>query len=335
MLENRLSYSLLKGLIELQNNTDIVVFNPHSTIELSVEAFERVSFVQNFFPTYSTLKKNGLNVSPLITGEDKVGASIIYCHRSKTATLGLIERALFITNPGGLIIIDGAKTDGINSIFKKIKANFYEVNSFAKFHGKLIWFTTPKDVSKKPNWATTFKTLPSGHFTHPGLFSAEKIDVGSMLLANSLPELSGYVADFGAGWGYLSGKILENSEVKKLDLIEADYNAIIASQRNINDSRVEFLWNDVNTFSGGPYDYVVSNPPFHISRIPDPDIGKEFITRAKKLLKPSGAVFIVANRNLPYEGVMRDNFQIVDQIVAEDGFKVLYGRKPKNSTVQL
>ena len=103
---------------------------------------------------------------------------------------------------------------------------------------------------------------------------------------------------------------------------------MVASKENIQDSRANFIWGDVSSFSGGPYDTIISNPPFHISRNANPELGISFIKAAKLLLKPSGSLWIVANRQLPYENIMKDSFKETEKIISRDGFKVLFGVKP-------
>ncbi len=45
-----------------------------------------------------------------------------------------------------------------------------------------------------------------------GMFSHDRIDAGSELLASRLPtDFTGDVADFGAGWGYLSVELAQKS----------------------------------------------------------------------------------------------------------------------------
>ena len=59
----------------------------------------------------------------------------------------------------------------------------------------------------------------------PGMFSHDRIDAGSELLASRLPtDFTGHAADFGAGWGYLSIMLAEKSPgLKGIDLFEADF----------------------------------------------------------------------------------------------------------------
>jgi 16S rRNA (guanine1207-N2)-methyltransferase len=45
--------------------------------------------------------------------------------------------------PGGLILIDGAKEEGIEAVLKALKPHVEVDGVFSKSHGKLIWFRRP------------------------------------------------------------------------------------------------------------------------------------------------------------------------------------------------
>ena len=66
------------------------------------------------------------------------------------------------------------------------------------------------------------------------------------------------------------------------------------------------------------FDVIVMNPPFHRGRAAEPDIGQAMIRAASKALKPGGQLFMVANRGLPYEAVLKGGFgQVVEVADAE------------------
>jgi 16S rRNA (guanine1207-N2)-methyltransferase len=68
----------------------------------------------------------------------------------------------------------------------------------------------------------------------------------------------------------------------------------------------------------------VSNPPFHAQRGTDrPDIGRRFITVAAQSLNPGGRLWLVANRHLPYESVLDNNFGTVRIVTQAHGFKII------------
>jgi len=165
--------------------------------------------------------------------------------------------------------------------------------------------------------------------TAAGVFSEAKIDAGSALLVPYLSGLKGNVADLGAGWGYLSRAILTNTDVSTLDMIEAEKTALDCAIQNVDMTRATAIWDDAQTYSGGPYDAVVSNPPFHTSRDGDPDLGRAFIATAARVLKPRGAFYMVANRHLPYEATLTSHFGHVEDLEGSGAFKLFKATRPK------
>ena len=82
-----------------------------------------------------------------------------------------------------------------------------------KYHGLAFWFHAAADrlaVAEELRRLNA-PALVDGRFeTAPGMFSHDRIDPGSRLLAETLPaDLSGKVADFCAGWGYLSAELID------------------------------------------------------------------------------------------------------------------------------
>ena len=134
-----------------------------------------------------------------------------------------------------------------------------------------------------PDWeeAAQLSANESGFLTAPGMFSCKKIDQGSAALAPFLTDLKGRGADFGAGWGWMSKQALLADAVTALDLFEADFYALEAAKQNLNDSRATYHWADVANLpkQRDPYDFIISNPPFHQTRKAEPDLGKAFIFR--------------------------------------------------------
>ena len=75
-------------------------------------------------------------------------------------------------------------------------------------------------------------------------------------------------------------------------------------------------------------DAVVMNPPFHVGRKADPALGRAFIAAARRVLKPSGALWLVANRHLPYETALEAHFRNSDEIAGDGRFKILHATRP-------
>lgn len=167
----------------------------------------------------------------------------------------------------------------------------------------------------------------------PGVFSWDRIDLGSALLARHLPaDLAGTGADLGAGGGYLSACMLQRCpQIQALHLYEADRRALQLAQENLRrvaqaDPKrfvaLDYFWHDVTSGLPQRYDFIVSNPPFHIGRANQPDIGRAFIRAAASALRPGGRLWMVANRHLPYEAELKQVFSEVHKCVEAEGFKV-------------
>lgn len=321
MSQTRLSLALDKGLLTLPDAGPVGFWNAPADFHPPVET---AVLSQAFAPGFNQLTDAGYDVTPL--PDHEVTASIVFCHRAKEATLDLIARAMKLTQPGGKILVEGNKTDGIDSIIKSLKTIAPNVETFAKSHGKLAWF---ENSAKPPeDWTSDWRQIDEGFVTWPGIFSSDGADAGSALLAATLPPLSGDIADFGAGWGYLSQKALQSSpKVTSATLIEADFHAAEAARRNVCDPRADVIWGDIHRLQGR-FDAILCNPPFHTSRKPDPAIGRAFLATAAQRLTPKGQLFVVANRTLPYEATLQERFKSVEALASQGGFKVLHAKYP-------
>ncbi len=167
-----------------------------------------------------------------------------------------------------------------------------------------------------------------GLWSQPGLFSWDRPDPGTRLLISALPQLAGQGADLGSGAGLLAKAILAQPKVTKLALIDLDRRAVEAARRNIGDVRASFHWGDARTAAlPDGLDFVVTNPPFHDLGTEDKALGQGFIRRAHALLRKGGVAWLVANRHLPYEGVLTPMFAKVELKADGSGFKVYEARK--------
>ena len=167
-----------------------------------------------------------------------------------------------------------------------------------------------------------------GLWSQPGIFSWNRIDPGTALLLDALPALAGAGADFGCGTGALAHGILASAKVTALRLVDIDRRAIDLAWRNVDDVRAKFEWTDIrrNT-SFDKLDFVVTNPPFHDAGSEDKSLGAVFIERAAAALRSGGQLWLVANKHLPYEAVLKSLFRRVTPEIEARGFKVFSAAK--------
>ncbi|MBN9074522.1 MAG: class I SAM-dependent methyltransferase [Rhizobiales bacterium] len=294
------------------------------------------TLVQGFRPDYLKLRDSGAHVLPAAEG-DGYDLALGLAGRHRGENEARLAEAARRVRDGGLIVMAGGRTDGIASLRKRLPENVPVAGHLSKNHGEVFWiYASPKIAEHLAGLdAGRREALPlvEGRFrAAPGMFSHDRVDLGSRLLAGHLPaDLAGEAADFCAGWGYLSVRLAEAAPgIGAIDLYEADHASLDAARLNLAGSGKarDFFWQDLAAEPvGRRYDAIVMNPPFHQGRAADPGIGTALIAAASRALKPGGELFMVANRQLPYEETLRRGFSKVWKLAEEAGFKVFRARR--------
>ncbi|MFB9953131.1 class I SAM-dependent methyltransferase [Rhizobium puerariae] len=296
------------------------------------DGFEgEITSVQPFRPLFRGLREGAL---PDAEGAD-YDFALVLCGKHRGENEDRVAEALERVRAGGIVVIAGGKEDGIQPLRNTLLKLGLQIDYTPKYHGVAIWFARPQDAGAAIKALKKSTVLVDGRFeAAPGVFSHDRVDAGSELLAGRLPsDFDGNAADFGAGWGYLSVMLAESSpRVNRIDLYEADHRALEFARRNLArncpglDAR--FHWHDLG---GEPvkdkYDLVVMNPPFHEAQAADPEIGKAMIRGAASALKNGGRLLLVANRGLPYEPVLAEGFREHGETCRNARYKVLWARK--------
>ena len=289
--------------------------------------------VQGLRPHFLALRSAGFAVSPRAEGEGYAMALVLAGRHRGQNELRVAE-AMRRTAAGGTVVVAGGREDGAASLRKRCGA-LVPLDGYApKHHGIAFWFANPAGAQAAGALeAANSPLLLDGRFrTAPGMFSFDRIDAGSRLLVENLPPaLRGEVADFCAGWGFIAAQAaLRCPGVARLDLYEADFDALEAARLNVRPQGAApgFFWLDLAREEvGRRYDAVLMNPPFHRGRAAEPELGAAMIGAAARALKPGGRLFMVANRHLPYERALAAAFPQHAEIVRDHAFKVLAARR--------
>ncbi len=323
----RISHALETGALRLPSEGLIAVFNAAGDDGFDGLPVERVRMVQGFRPDHDMLAARGFTVS--VGAEGDYAAAVICLPRAKAEARALVAEAVAHVPVGGLVIVDGQKTDGVDSMLKECRARADVGEPVSKAHGKLFAFPSP-GVAAFADWRAVPLLLAGGFETVPGVFSADGIDPGSALLAAALPaHLPKRVADLGAGWGYLSRAILAREGVEVVHLVEASAGALDCARRNVVDPRAQFHWADAVQFRlQGPVDAVVMNPPFHVGRETNAALGVAFIRAAGSYMGPNGVLWMVANRHLPYDAALAEAFRDVEEIGGDRSYRLIRASRP-------
>lgn len=290
--------------------------------------------VQGFRPHFNSLAAAGLTVTPR-PPEGPFDGALVLAGRHRGQNEARIAEAVARVSPGGTIVVGGSADTGIASLRKRVERLAGLDGYLPKYHGAAFWFARPADAAPLVAALEPAPGLADGRFVAaPGMFSHDRVDAGSRLLAEHLPAAAkGAAADFGAGWGYLSVALAERtSGLKTIDLYEADYESLEAAKHNLASlpeaPAAAFFWQDL---VGEPvekrYDLIVMNPPFHQGRAADPAIGQAMIVSAASALKPGGRVFMVQNRGLPYDQILRARFSRVEEVARDAAFRVVVAQR--------
>lgn len=256
--------------------------------------------------------------------------------KNREETLGLIAKAWQTLGIGESMTITQPNDRGGKTLEKTIGKNFPTMTSDSFDKARHITLVKTDDTpSVIDEWITYTQLCLSpetGFYTMPGLFGWNKIDIGSKLLIETLPQLRGRGADFGCGYGYLSKTVLQAMpDIEILHALDIDARAVEACLKNCEgDERIAVKACDcTKPIADLPndLDFIISNPPFHDGAGEDRSMGQKFIQTASHHLKKWGALWIVANVHMPYERILRDHFSEITEVQKQHGFKILHALK--------
>lgn len=302
--------------------------------KLSQEAGSGIDAWQPFKPLAASL--SGVRLLPELPQSGDYDLVLVSIPKQVEEAKFLIASALYALKEGGFLVLAAANDAGGNRLEKWLKELLFDCHALSKNKARAVWTKCPARLPETvKEWHD--KGIIQKHqigdglifSTQPGLFGWDRIDAGSKLLAAHIPTaLKGAGADFGAGTGYLSYRLLQRSKtVSRLYVAEADSRSLACARLNLEAVRgectLDFLWADLSIRADiPPLDFILMNPPFHIGKKTDAALGQAFLDTAAGALKKGGTLYMVANAHLPYEQVLRKNFAAVCLLMEEQGFKI-------------
>ena len=237
--------------------------------------------------------------------------------------------------PDGLLLLQLHKDQGAKRYAKEAAQHF---RSFELVHREKGWRfyvgSGPRQGAgqgvEELLW-TEFGALDLHLVAHPGVYAAGKLDPGTKVLLDMLPvdRFAGQeLLDLGCGYGLIG--LACAAAGARVTAVDDDLAAVRSAQRNFaaQDLEGQVLHSDVDSELGQQeFGVVVTNPPFHVGKGVRLDVPAAFFLAARRLLRPGGELWLVANRQLPYEPLLKEWKDV--QLLAEDaGFKVLRAVKP-------
>ncbi len=159
----------------------------------------------------------------------------------------------------------------------------------------------------------------------PGVFSQQKLDVGTALLLRNLPDkIAGKVLDFGCGAGVISCFIGKKFKEANLSLLDVSALALTSAQESLALNNLAGNVFPSNSLSdvNEHYEYVVSNPPFHQGVKTHYQASEDFLAGINKKLNKQGNITIVANSFLRYQPIMETHIGKTRVVTKDKGFTI-------------
>lgn len=241
---------------------------------------------------------------------------LLYWPKAKQEALYLLTMLMAKLGQGTEVVVVGENRSGIRSI-EKMFAPYGIINKqdsarrCAFYWGKCTLSPTPfviEDWFKSYDIAIADETISVK--TLPGVFSHGELDVGSRLLLDTLPTLSGKVLDFGCGAGVIGAVIAKKNPDVILSLCDVSALAIASTTATLaaNQITATAFASDVYSNINQEYDTIVSNPPFHSGLETHYDATEQLLALAPQYLSKGGRLCIVANSFLQYPPIIERHF---------------------------
>lgn len=155
----------------------------------------------------------------------------------------------------------------------------------------------------------------------PGVFSHGRLDDGTRLLLETVPDLPGPLLDVGCGAGIL-GAWYASGGCGPVTLVDADALAVESARRTLalNGLQGHVEAGDVYPSHAPPTPFasIVSNPPFHQGSATDDRVTATLVDGAPARLDRGGTLTLVCNRFLPIPDRLDRAFGS-HRILADDG----------------
>lgn len=353
-----LQSQLLERNLELFNTGNWLFINPSDAYFADLLDEKPVTFLHQYFDVFAesvrvipsvefdsrdvSHRKDGFCIeqkagghrhwfSPFIPVGQTYTDILIFMPKSKPHLQMLLAMAHAALADGGHIHIVGENKGGIKSVGKltdKLGSN-QKVDSAR--HCSLITVTPS---SERPVFAADAWTTESEYEVNgvcwdvvslPGVFSHQELDDGTrMLLEKVSDRLRGKVLDFACGAGVIGAYLLKRFPHLEIAMADVSALAIYCAARTLNANQQSGCLLAANGLHGieRTFSHIVTNPPFHTGVKTDYTITRRFINDSRLRLAQGGSLQMVANRFLPYPGLLSDTFPQTHTVAQDTRFSV-------------
>jgi 16S rRNA (guanine1207-N2)-methyltransferase len=317
-----------------ENALDIVgAITPHSNLDIFTNRFDVAAAARS---SGHAVQFSDFDFSHYPSGSAQ---RIVYrISKEKPVVHHVLNHAFKLLTIGGELLVAGLKADGAKTYIDKCKQFFGNGSMEKSGTAYLGHFCKTADMPCADFLDDQdYSSLRMIHaptldfYSKPGLFGWNRIDQGSELLAQAVPDcLAGLtvqpqsVLDLGCGYGYLT-LTTRNLPVSRRVATDNNAAALLAMKKNADHYgiSVDVVAADAGSSLEGCFDLVLCNPPFHQGFSVAGDLTDKFLQSAHRLLSPQGAALFVVNSFIGLEKRAARYFASVTLLVNNGPFKLL------------
>lgn len=269
------------------------------------------------------------------TGDTQADLVLLYWPKAKAEAEYLLAMLMAKLGEDTEIVVVGENRSGVKSIEKMFKpygpiTKFDSARRCSFYWGKCLNQPQPFDMQQ---W---FKSYQVNYHNHqltikslPGVFSHGQFDIGSQLLLDTLPELSGKVLDFGCGAGVIGSVMAILNPSIELEMCDISALAVESSKETLaaNGLKGNVFASDVYSDTSNDYKFIISNPPFHAGLDTSYSATETLLAQAPNYQNAHGELLIVANSFLKYQPIIEKAFGNCETLNKTNKFAIYHAQK--------
>ena len=314
----------------------LLVLNGRSVAQVSDSSLSQRSTLWN-------LEANGLDGKKLVLLDSltvprvdpKVPAVVLYRLPKSHALLEFQLYQIRSLVPLGSVVVAAAMVKDVHSstleIFERILGA--TVTDLAEQKARLIRATVgARTLPPNPypsRWSVP--ALQIELINHASVFSREGLDGGTRLLLSHFPKIGPGVKtiiDLGCGNGILGLAAARRAPEANVYCVDESFMAVWSARESFRTNELGgrgfFLTGEgLEDFEKESADLILCNPPFHYQNSQTLEIALSLFDQARKVLRPEGEFWVVANRHLGHHKALAARFSRVQTAAVDEKYIVL------------
>jgi len=290
-----------------------------------------------------TIEANGVAQAQVRLGDgieglhpDSFDLVLSHLPRGREVQRELIRGVARVLRPGGRFIFVASTRVGVKGCVAYARDLFGRCGVVRRKKGYHVAMTVrPEGMEPPPgrdNYTRRSIVLDGTDVilvSKPGVFAWDRLDGGTERLIDVMQiDRDDRVLDLGCGTGLAGLAAARRAPEGEVVLVDSDLRAVRSARRTFEANHVpngDVLLSDgvSRVVEDGVFDVVVTNPPFHQGREVDYQVAYQFVHDSHRVLRPEGRLFLVANRFIGYDDLMRQVFGNANVAYADRSYHVL------------